>query len=337
MDVNLWSCDESARSRLGWDWWWIHLFLEGPRPRHVMTLWSHRAKEARINDVRYKPFAPRKSGGDVVFPTLIGGWSYSGGCVVTHPVKVGSARGFDDGMEYDKGNVFKTEGEGLRFNADCAGERYNVLLSPWNKQQGIMTSCGTKAGYGYGIITAINLKAEGTLESGGTITPALGSAYFQKVTVNVPMSPWYWGVAHGNRGDYVDYFFPYLGSAVLNRRGSLVAASKQKRFPFIRMFGLRHNESKTSAQFGNAKIEVTPDEETPSYTITAKRGREKAKAVFQTLGRARFVVKTSMLFHYNGFPAELVEFEYEKDGERITLSDFGKAQASCEHTWGTII
>ena len=44
-----------------------------------------------------------------------------------------------------------------------------------------------------------------------------GTAYFQKVCVQAPSVPWYWGVLHFSDGSYLDWFLPHLATTILSR------------------------------------------------------------------------------------------------------------------------
>ena len=37
-----------------------------------------------------------------------------------------------------------------------------------------------------------------------------GSAYIQKVTVQAPSVPWFWGMLHFDDGSYIDWFMPHV-------------------------------------------------------------------------------------------------------------------------------
>ena len=37
-----------------------------------------------------------------------------------------------------------------------------------------------------------------------------GTAYFQKVCVQAPSPPWFWGMLHFDDGSYLDWFIPHL-------------------------------------------------------------------------------------------------------------------------------
>ncbi|GIR00415.1 MAG: hypothetical protein CM15mP9_1180 [Methanobacteriota archaeon] len=37
-----------------------------------------------------------------------------------------------------------------------------------------------------------------------------GTAYFQKVCVQAPSPPWFWGMLHFDDGSYIDWFVPHI-------------------------------------------------------------------------------------------------------------------------------
>ena len=48
-----------------------------------------------------------------------------------------------------------------------------------------------------------------------------GTAYFQKVTVQAPSVPWFWGMVHFDDGSYLDWFMPHLTLYLQPRMTSL--------------------------------------------------------------------------------------------------------------------
>ena len=69
------------------------------------------------------------------------------------------------------------------------------------------------AGMGYDILRAHGTKVAGTVDS----EAVSGTAYFQKVCVQAPSPPWYWGVLHFEDGSYMDWFLPHLSPTMTAR------------------------------------------------------------------------------------------------------------------------
>jgi hypothetical protein len=69
------------------------------------------------------------------------------------------------------------------------------------------------ANMGYDILRLHACKAEGTIDG----EHVQGSAYFQKVTVQAPSIPWFWGFLHFSDGTYLDWFIPHASFSMTAR------------------------------------------------------------------------------------------------------------------------
>ena len=91
----------------------------------------------------------------------------------------------------------------------------NFKLLPWNEpMSSARHATATYAmNMGYDILRLHGCKVEGQLDGVAT----KGTAYFQKVCVQAPSVPWYWGMLHLSDGSYIDWFLPHISLTISSR------------------------------------------------------------------------------------------------------------------------
>ena len=72
---------------------------------------------------------------------------------------------------------------------------------------------GYGGGMGYGISRLHGALCKGTVDG----IPTKGTSYFQKVCVQAPSIPWFWGMLHFDDGSYIDWFLPHLSPTITAR------------------------------------------------------------------------------------------------------------------------
>ena len=75
------------------------------------------------------------------------------------------------------------------------------------------------------------VKEDGALENGNTAVFDFsgsvdgekfeGTGYFQKVSVQAPTFPWFWGMLHFDDGSYLDWFMPHISFSSLNAEAEI--------------------------------------------------------------------------------------------------------------------
>ena len=90
-----------------------------------------------------------------------------------------------------------------------------LTMKPWN--EAMSTAREATATYlgslGYDILRLHGTRCQGTIDG----EDVKGTAYFQKVCVQAPSVPWYWGMLHLSDGSYIDWFLPHLSTTILSR------------------------------------------------------------------------------------------------------------------------
>ena len=81
-------------------------------------------------------------------------------------------------------------------------------MSPWNNAMSSMKVAQAEygLGMGYGISRLHGALCSGSIDG----IEVNGSAYFQKVCVQAPSPPWFWGMLHFDDGSYIDWFLPHI-------------------------------------------------------------------------------------------------------------------------------
>ena len=183
----------------------------------------------------------------------------------------------------------------------------------------------------------------------GTISGASveGSAYHQRVTVNAPGAPWYWGVVHWADGSYISYSNPFIGPQLF--RGtetptSLLDWGDIRLYSVIRFY---YRGTDTEYKFKTKAIQIqhTIEDGLPTFDVTGKDKEKEIHLRLKAYTRAywrfqqpkRWGLKS--ILYYNEYPAEVTHFSFAtKDGSlNVKKDDLGESASNFEHTWGKLI
>ncbi len=174
---------------------------------------------------------------------------------------------------------------------------------------------------GYSIIRINHLKMSGKIR-GENVG---GSAYFQRVFVNTPSPPWYWGIFHFKSGAVLSYFNPYLFGRSLKKKVSFFDGKKLHKLKNLRItrIGAGLPVFKASAENKIHRIEFT----VKSYSHSNWTFKRKALGFIPS----RLV--------YNEYPSVIsdLKFTNKETGETITHRDLGPSVGNAEHTTGALL
>jgi hypothetical protein len=205
--------------------------------------------------------------------------------------------------------------------------------------------------WGYDIMKIHAMKMKGTIEGPGGATEAVeGTAYFQKVRVNAPSTPWYWLVLHAENGLYLDYFQPNVGAQMWRRTARQRSVFDKWSFAEIKLrnnlevFDPETQELHTIKKF---RLRHTYEKggKMPVFRASGEGPTARVALTLKTYSRAywRFEQKhlaglVKSILYYNEYPSELTDFSFEdlKTGRRLSRSDLGFVAANCEQTWGKL-
>jgi len=228
--------------RLSWWWWWWLILIPDPerpgRSKQLMVLWSTRDCE-RINVSGYDWWGGGRTAvdeeGGIVFPGMVASWWFDGE-TVHEPIVLEEARmaAIDSGHSLwpgasaESGEAEPAVGGGavvpiasddlsmgmaadsshfwLKLSASEEAQdggsaaEFDFIMRPWNDEISALEYKHNMlvGNMGYDILRIHGTKCEGTVDG----EPVEGTAYFQKVCVQAPSIPWFWGMLHFDNGSF---------------------------------------------------------------------------------------------------------------------------------------
>ena len=235
---------------LTWDWWWWLLMLDdengNPSGKQLMVLWS--TKDNPLVNVSGTQWCPKgrpgfDGNGGISLDGMVCAWWYDGERMHEPYIKR-KCRMIVMSDEHPNWPVRTQEnGHGggavvpltdedlsmgltsdlthfwLNLQADDKAQntpsKMKFKLLPWNEpMSSARHATATYAmNMGYDILRLHGCKVEGQLDGIAT----KGTAYFQKVCVQAPSVPWYWGMLHLSDGSYIDWFLPHVSLTISSR------------------------------------------------------------------------------------------------------------------------
>jgi len=350
----LWSLDTSTRIKgLTW-WWWWWLFLiknkENPeRPKQLMILWSTKnCQTVKIDDYDWaRKHDIVKGPNGLRFNGMAAAWYFDGNSM-EDPVLL-EEHDFSSAWNAKGGSLGPTNGRmpafsggdgNYRVQLNAKGTDFLFNMSPWTKFQSEPRHSHKKyAGrMGYDILKIYGSKLAGSI--GGA--PIEGTAYFQKVMVNAPAVPWYWGMFHGQDGSYVDYFMPHIGLPCLRRSYSPHSVWDRLELPLSKKINFFHEPSQKHYEFRrNISIKKSVDHGLPTFFVSAKQGDAEIRMKLRAYSRACWkfrqpLGKLETVLYYNEYPTTMEEFILKDGTTIIRKDDLGSVAGNTEHAWGTL-
>ena len=241
---SLWRLDiMPPLNRLSWWWYWVLILIPDEtrpgRSKQLMTLWSTKETEAiRVSGHWWEPGSRmhKDESGGFVIPGMVCAWWFDGGemyepilmneCRMAviddnHPLWPLGGEGKGAGaiipiMQADNsfGMLPGNEGMWLGLHTDKSAQSkgapasFEAKLTPWWGPPSELTYKNNEIslGMGYDILRLQGMKSSLVVDG----EEMVGTAYFQKVTVQAPSVPWFWGMLHFSDGSYMDWFLPHL-------------------------------------------------------------------------------------------------------------------------------
>ena len=188
-------------------WWWFWIFsFDNPKnpdkPRQLMILWSTKnCKKISCNDLLIEIKEARKG---KTLDGAVAAWYFDGEKMHHNfllekcDIKVEKNRLFTEGKVATEfringdTNLIRI-GDDIEFVAEASGKHEFVRPNYHGNSY-----FGSK---GYGITKVNWLELKGSVDG----KPIKGTAYFQRVFVNAPAIPWYWGSFHFENGAVLTY------------------------------------------------------------------------------------------------------------------------------------
>ena len=176
--------------------------------------------------------------------------------------------------------------------------KMSLTLTPWNPAMSVArpSTATYAAGMGYDILRVHGTKVAGTVD-GEAVS---GTAYFQKVCVQAPSPPWYWGVLHFEDGSYMDWFLPHL-SPTMTARTPRPWKKRDIRHIGLSQGGLFHDaKHQRTERFARVKVEKSVSKRTegphgqhpgaplPVFNVHMWNGRTSIKLTVEAVERAHW-------------------------------------------------
>lgn len=231
--------------------------------------------------------------------------------------------------------------------AKGAPSTFEAELTPWWGPTSSLTYKENEYSFGMGYDILRLQGAKCTLKVDGE--SAEGTAYFQKVTVQAPTTPWFWGMLHFGDGSYLDWFMPHvspLSSAMDDR--------PWRRRDFLRRpdngAGIFHDRTRGRTEnFARCEVELSQSDRglrdhhgylLPEFRIRVWNGRTQVSLDVRAVSRARWTfdqpTRGGMVSHltYNEYPLEVTRIAILDEKGLRTIEDYEWIYGNAEHSWG---
>ncbi len=345
--------------KLTWWWWWWLFFIKDPekkgQTKQLMILWSTKYTDSiKVMDKEWSSKKlPTWEDGVLKFNGMTCAWYYDGKRM--HEPLLLEHMDFEVRRDGDSGEVKPlVEGADYRFfgspekyvvNIQDAKHDFHFEMTPWNdylQQQRFHENQYTKK-YSFNILKIFGMRMNGRID-GENVT---GSAYQQRVTVNAPAAPWYWGLVHWDDGSYLDYFNPFIGPQIFRTKEKIRSHWDWGDVRMNKSILFYHRGTDREYKFKKKSVSIVHSIK-DGLPIFEVMGRDDEKEIFLRLkaySRAfwrfqqprRWGMRS--ILYYNEFPAEVTHFHFKTlDGTvNIKREDMGGSAANFEHTWGKLI
>lgn len=353
LDIDL---NEQVRNRTWWWWWWIFFFNENDssqEKKQLMVLWGTRnCRKLRVDGLDWQRECEiTRSLNKADFYGLCTSWFFDGKRMID-PLFIAKGRissrwsGDSGEMALQDGgsHTFRCSRENYRIHIDRNDVKVDIQVSPWTAYLWRLVRTGKRyfGKLGYSMLKIRGSKAHGTVTLGESSEELTGTCYFQKVRINSPTSPWYWGIFHSRNGSYIDYFIPHIGPPMIRRHRSHSSRLDWGEIPLSNSWQYYDGETKKLYRIRKVQIEKTYKNDLPIFSIHGREGARSLSMRIRTYARACWRVEqpllrfSSTILHYNEYPARVEEFEFKEGRKETTLDDLGPTIGNCEHSWGIV-
>lgn len=385
---SMWSLDTlPPLRRLSWWWWWWLVLIPDPEregvSRQLMVLWSTRDCE-RINVSGHDWWGGGRTHvddeGGIVFPGMVAAWWFDGQTMheplVLRECRMtsfhdGHSLWSDDSDEVGKGGgaVIPIASEDLsmglssdlshfwlRLASDSesvqggAPKQFSLKMTPWN---GEISALEYKhnvyaANMGYDILRIHGTKCSGVID----VEDVEGTAYFQKVTVQAPSIPWFWGMLHFSDGSYLDWWLPHLSLSVTASDSEPWKLRDFDRLPLAATGMFKDAGRQRTERFERCEVNLIQPQENPSldgegnplpeFKIRVWNGRCQIGLHVTATSRAHWSFDQPTRAHlrshftYNEYPLRVEKVTVLDERGVRTLSDWEWVHGNAEHSWGIL-
>ncbi len=305
-------------------WWWFWLFFfDNPKnpkkPRQLMILWS--TKNEKVIDCNGTQMIIGPQDDRSHMDGAVAAWYFDGKKMnhnfLLDPCKL---RVTSDSVtaETKSPSTFSVKkkksivriGKGMEFVSEMIED--SDFTKPEYHENKILGDMG------YNILRVNKLKLSGIVDG----KKIKGTSYFQRVFVNAPSPPWYWGIFHFDNGGVLSYFNPNAFGKSIKQDISLFDGRKMHEIKNIRV-------KRKGGDAPDFEVSGENEKERISFTVNSY---EHSSWTF----RKKFLGIIPNKLVYNEYPATvsgLVILD-KKTGKRTKM---GNAIGNAEHTTGMLL
>ena len=379
--------DRDPIHHLTWDWWWWLVMLEdeggNPAGKQLMVLWSTKDNPiVEVNGVKWQPVGRPgiDEDGGIAIEGMVAAWWYDGKemheplimkeCKMVslddkHPLWPTKGSGEGSGavipLVDDDLSLGLTEGNKkfwLNLTSDEAAQKngapksIKAELTPWWGPPSKLTYKNNVflSNMGYDILRIQGTKASIVIDG----KEFEGTGYFQKVSVQAPTLPWFWGMLHFDDGSYLDWFMPHLSFSCLNLDDKPWKLRDIFRNPKIGS-GIFHDAKRDrTEEFKNCEVELLEPEDgeeilidndgnkLPKFRVRLWNEKTKISLEVRAASRAKWTfdqpTRAGMVSHltYNEYPLELLRISILDEKGLRTKKDYSWIHGNAEHSWGLL-
>ncbi|MEF8834727.1 MAG: hypothetical protein V5A76_01080 [Candidatus Thermoplasmatota archaeon] len=356
---NIWDIQvDNMIENYSWYWWWWIFFIDDPdnpgRPKQLMILWSTKCTDhIKVMDKEWSlENFPKWEENRLELEGMVAAWWYDGEDM-EDPLFLEET---DILVEKDdEGGSLKTDIENCEYSLSGNPEKYTVKikdsdndftfeLTPSNSYLSKHRPNEERYtdDYGYNIMKIHGMNLDGRIDG----KEVEGTAYFQRVCVDAPAVPWYWGVFHGEDGSFLQYFDLFVGPQMFRSKDTQRSMLEWGDISVSRSVIFYHRETDKEYRFNKESIEIEKElkKGLPIFTVKGKedgnkisiRSRAYSRAFWRFQQKRRFGMK--QVLYYNEYPAEVLDFSFEsvEDSLKLEKEDIGRMYGNFEHTWGKL-
>ena len=321
---NVFDVKDKQMPKGSWWWWFWLYFFENPdnpsQPRQLMILWSAKdVDRIKCNDLQME-FDEIKNGSN--FKGAVAAW-YFDGEKMHHDYVL-------EQCDFDVSNKKLVSNSTVPTSYEVQGKDHRVEIgNKFTFKAREDDSMYGKPSYksdsfigekGYSIMRANKLNLKAVVEN----QKCDGTAYFQRVFVNAPAVPWYWGIFHFDNGGMLSYYNP-----------SFMGVSIKEEIEFF--------DGEEYYRFDEMNVERTGGE-IPKFHIWAENENQSIEFDVNSYSHSSWTFRRRALkfipnkLTYNEYPSTVsnLVFRDKENSEEITSEDLGKAVGNAEHTKGLL-
>ena len=369
-DPRLWSLrDGDDLHNLSWHWWFWLIFLTPREDRpaseleQCMILWS--TKDCRSISMSghlwERSSRPRLDSG-VTMDGVVASWWWDGH-TMHEPWRFGEGRMHVEGGEHPIVAPLWSDAPAVGYDADhdrfwidvpsindggSGPDAVQFVINPHPEREHTITHHNNMftETMGYDIHRLRRAQVQGIVDG----IERTGTAYLQKVTVDAPPVPWFWGLVHLKDGSYIDWFMPHLGGSMMRRTSQPWSILGQAGQVALRPSGLFIDERKKRRQrFSviDVKVERSDQQDTsrddaplPRFTVLMVSGRVRISILATACSRAAWVFDQQTVaglsshLTYNEYPLSIEQIIIEDETGKRKLDASNVVGANAEHAWG---